>query len=136
MGNGLSGIRYNIEKADKTDGRVQNLASYINVEALQEAHSKQSAKKARGIDKVSKEDYAVNLSENLESLVDRMKKGSFKPEPSRRAYIPKEGSEKGRPLGISCYEDKLVENVIAEILGMIYEPKFMDSSYGFRPGRN
>ena len=136
MGNGLSGIRYNIEKADRTDGKVQNLAPYINAETLRNAHNKMEAKKARGIDKVSKEDYAVNLGANLESLVDRMKKGSYNPEPSRRVYIPKEGSEKGRPLGISCYEDKLVENVIAEILGMIYEPKFMDSSFGFRPGRN
>lgn len=136
MGNGLSGIRYNIEKADRTDRKVQNLAPYINVDTLKNAHNKISANKARGIDRVSKEDYAVNLGTNLESLVDRMKKGSYKPEPSKRVYIPKEGSEKGRPLGISCYEDKLVENVIAEILGMIYEPKFMDSSFGFRPGRN
>jgi group II intron reverse transcriptase/maturase len=136
MGKELSGIRYNIEKADRTDGKVQNLAPYINVETLQNAHIEMDAKKARGIDKISKEDYAVNLGANLESLVDRMKKGSYRPEPSRRVYIPKEGSEKGRPLGISCYEDKLVENVIAEILGMIYEPKFMDSSFGFRPGRN
>lgn len=136
MGNGLSGIRHNIEKADRTDGKVQNLAPYSNVDTLRNAHNKMDAKKAQGIDKVSKEDYAVNLDANLESLVDRMKKGSYKPEPSRRVYIPKEGSEKGRPLGISCYEDKLVENVIAEILGMIYEPKFMDSSFGFRPGKN
>lgn len=136
MGNGLSGIRYNIEKADRTDGKVQNLAPYINVDTLKNAHNKMNANKARGIDRVSKEDYAVNLGTNLESLVDRMKKGSYKPEPSKRVYIPKEGSEKGRPLGISCYEDKLVENVIAEILGMIYEPKFMDASFGFRPGRN
>ena len=53
-----------------------------------------------------------------------------------RAYIPKPGSAKGRPLGISCYEDKLVENVVANILNMVYEPKFMDSSFGFRPGRS
>ena len=136
MGNGLSGIRYNIEKADRTDGKVQNLAPYINLDTLKNAHNHMNPNKARGIDQVSKEDYAVHLQANLKSLVDRMKKGSYKPEPSRRAYIPKEGSEKGRPLGISCYEDKLVENVIAEILSMIYEPKFMDSSFGFRPGRN
>lgn len=136
MGNGLSGIRWNIEKANRTDGKVQNLAPYLNIETLRNAHNRMDGKKARGWDKVSKEDYAVNLSANLESLVDRMKRGSYKPEPSRRTYIPKEGSEKGRPLGISCYEDKLVENVIAEILGMIYEPKFKESSFGFRPGRN
>ncbi|WP_315079829.1 reverse transcriptase domain-containing protein [uncultured Clostridium sp.] len=41
-----------------------------------------------------------------------------------------------RPLGISCYEDKLIENVISQILTMIYERKFYDDSYGFRPNRN
>jgi len=136
MVNGLSGIRYNIDKANKTDGRVQNLASYINVETLRAVHAKMDSKKALGIDKVSKDEYGAKIEDNLESLVDQMKRGSYKPKPSRRAYIPKEGSEKGRPLGISCYEDKLVENVIAEILSMIYEPKFMNASYGFRPGRN
>jgi group II intron reverse transcriptase/maturase len=133
-GNGLSGIRYNIEKADRTDKRVQNLAPYINVDTLREAHNRMNANKARGWDEVSKSDYAINLEANLESLINRMKRGSYQPEPSRRAYIPKEGSAKGRPLGISCYEDKLVENVIADILMMIYEPKFKDSSFGFRPG--
>jgi group II intron reverse transcriptase/maturase len=136
LGNGLAGIRYNIEKADRTDGKVQNLAPYINTETLAEVHRKMDGKKARGWDNVAKEDYAVNLKENLESLVDRMKKGSYKPEPSKRVYIPKEGSEKGRPLGISCYEDKLVENVVAQILGIIYEPKFLHSSFGFRPNRS
>ena len=41
-----------------------------------------------------------------------------------------------RPLGISCYEDKLVENAIAQILEQIYEPKFYNESFGFRPNRN
>jgi RNA-directed DNA polymerase len=136
MENGLSGIRYDIEKANRTDGRVQNLARYINVETLKATHMKMDAKKALGYDNVSKEDYSVNLEENLESLIKRMKRGSYKPLPSRRTYIPKEGSAQGRPLGISCYEDKLVENVIAKILEEVYEPKFLNSSFGFRPKRN
>lgn len=41
-----------------------------------------------------------------------------------------------RPLGISSYEDKLVENAIAQILEQIYEPKFYNESFGFRPNRN
>jgi len=136
MGNGLSGIRYNIEKANRTDGKVQNLAPYINVETLRETHMRMDGSKALGFDNVSKADYGVNLVENLESLVDRMKRGSYKPLPSRRTYIPKEGSTQGRPLGISCYEDKLVENVMGKILEKVYEPKFLNSSFGFRPNRN
>ena len=101
MGSGLSGIRYNIEKANKTDKRVQNLAPYINVETLTYANERMDARKALGWDKVSKDEYNVNLGTNLENLVDRMKRGSYWPKPSRRTYIPKEGSEKGRPLGIS-----------------------------------
>lgn len=136
MVKGLSGIRFNIEKAGRTDGRVQNLAPYVNAETLEAAHRKMDGDKARGWDSVSKADYEVGLAANLASLVDRMKKGSYRPGPSRRTYIPKEGSPKGRPLGISCYEDKLVESVVAEILGMVYEPKFLHSSFGYRPGKS
>lgn len=91
--------------------------------------------KAR-IDRVAKEDYAVNLEENVEHLVKRMKNGSYKPDPIRRVYIPKDGSNKMRLLGISCYEEKMVENIITQILTMVYEPKFYNDSYGFRPNRN
>jgi RNA-directed DNA polymerase len=133
--NELLGIQFNVEKA-RLDGKVQNLASYINKESLIASHKEMNGKKAKGIDGVAKDDYAVNLEVNVENLVKRMKSGSYKPEPSRRVYIPKDGSNKKRPLGISCYEDKLVENVIAQILTMVYEPKFYNESYGFRPNRN
>ncbi len=135
MINGLLGIQFNIEKA-KLDGKVQNLASYINKNTLTASHKEMDGKKAKGIDGVAKEDYSIHLEANVEHLLKRMKSGSYKPEPIRRAYIPKDGSNKKRPLGISCYEDKLVENVIAQILTMVYEPKFYNDSFGFRPNRN
>ena len=73
--------------------------------------------------------------QNRANLVKRMKNGSYRPNPTRRVYIPKETKGKMRPLGISCYEDKLVENAIAQILEQIYEPKFYNESFGFRPCR-
>ncbi|AZV56688.1 group II intron reverse transcriptase/maturase [Clostridium sp. AWRP] len=135
MINELLGIQYNIEKA-RLDGKVQNLAYYINESAIIASHKEMDRKKAKGIDGVSKDDYSVNLKANVERLLKQMRNGSYQPEPIRRTYIPKDGSKKMRPLGISCYEDKLVENVIAKILIEVYEPKFFNESYGFRPNRS
>ena len=132
----LLGIQRNIKKAEKTDKKVQNLASYLNVDTLRAIHKAMDKEKAYGIDEVTKSEYERNLEENLENLVKRMKKGSYQPHPSRRVYIPKDGNGKMRPLGISCYEDKLVEKAIELILMQVYEPKFYDESYGFRPGRS
>ena len=136
MVNELLGIQYNIAKANVTDRKVQNLASYINVDSLRAIHRTMDKNKASGIDKVTKEKYEQNLEENLENLVKRMKTGSYRPNPTRRVYIPKETKGKMRPLGISSYEDKLVESAIAQILEQIYEPKFYNESFGFRPNRN
>lgn len=135
MINELLGIQFNIEKA-RLDGKVQNLASYINEKTLYTSHKEMAKNKAKGIDGIAKEDYAVNLEANIKHLVKRMRNGSYKPEAIRRVYIPKDGTNKMRPLGISCYEDKLVENIIAQILTMVYEPKFYNDSFGFRPNRN
>jgi len=135
MINELLGIQFNIEKA-RLDGKVQNLVSYINENSLMASHKGMNRNKAKGIDGVAKDDYSIEVEANIKHLVKRMKNGSYKPEPIRRVYIPKDGSNKMRPLGISCYEDKIVEKVIAEILTMVYEPKFYNTSYGFRPNRN
>ena len=136
MVNQLLEIQWNIAEAEQTDRKVQNLASYINVEVLKEIHEAIDGEKATGIDKVTKQDYEQNLEENLQKLVQRMKNGSYKPQPVKRVYIPKDVKGKYRPLGISCYEDKLVEQAIAQILNQIYEPKFYNESYGFRPKRS
>lgn len=89
--------------------------------------------RAVGIDGVTKERYGQNLEANLADLSGRLKRMGYHPQPKRRSYIPKAGSEKGRPLGISCFEDKLVELAVKRVLEPIYEEQFEDSSYGYRP---
>ena len=84
MVNELLGIQYNIAKANRTDRKVQNLASYINEDTLKAIHKTMDKRKAYGIDKVTKEDYEQNLEENLANLVKRMKSGSYRPNPTRR----------------------------------------------------
>lgn len=131
MGNERKDIKYQIEHGYK----LYTLIHYVNKETLKEQHEKQRKGKASGIDKITKEEYEKNLDENIDKLLNRMKKFSYKPLPVRRTYIPKLNG-KLRPLGIPAYEDKLVQGVMANILNEIYECKFLDCSYGFRPNRN
>ena len=128
--NELLGIQYNIAKANRTDRKVQNLASYINEDTLKAIHKTMDKRKAYGIDKVTKEDYERNLKENLANLVKRMKSGNYRPNPTRRVYIPKETKSKMRPLGISCYEDKLVENILFAVFRINMKQKY--SSRGWK----
>lgn len=117
-------------------GTVQGIMCYVNEQSLAEQHRKQEHRKASGIDGITKADYGKNLSENLSDLLTRMKRFSYRPQAVRRTYIPKVGSKELRPLGIPAYEDKLVQGVMAEVLNAIYEPLFLDVSFGFRPNRS
>ena len=94
------------------------------------------AKKASGEDGVTKSEYGQHLEDNLRDLSARLKRMGYRPGAKRRSYIPKAGSEKGRPLGISNLEDKIVEAAVKRTLEPIYEAVFEDSSYGYRPGRS
>ncbi len=123
------------ETARKHD-KLQTLVHHINIDSLKEKHEIAMSKKATGVDGVTKDMYSENLEDNLQNLVDRMKRQAYKPQDIRRAYIPKEGSKEKRGLGIPAYEDKLVQGVMADVLNAIYEVKFLDISYGFRPNRS
>lgn len=125
------GIRYQSEHFPT----VQGLMHCVNEQSLLEEHRKQSRRKATGIDGVDKAQYDENAEENIRQLVERMKKYQYKPQPVRRTYIPK-ANGKLRPLGIPAYEDRLVQGVMANALSEVYEPRFLDCSYGFRPGRS
>jgi len=134
MSTGLERIEQLVEQYPKR--KLQTLMHLVNEEAIIEKHNEQVTGKATGIDKVTKSMYGQNIKENAKALIAQMKTFSYRPQPVRRTHIPKEGSEELRPLGIPAYEDKLVQGVMAEILTVIYEPKFYDFSYGFREGRN
>ena len=116
--------------------RVQTVMHHVNADTLRAEHERQKPGKAVGVDEVTKEEYGENLGENIESLIARMKTFSYRPQPVRRTYIPKDGSDKLRPLGIPAYEDKLVQGAMRNVLDAVYEGKFYDFSYGFRAGKS
>lgn len=107
-----------------------------DLDNLRSCYDALNGDKAVGVDGVTKEQYGDHLEENLQSLSGRLKRMGYRPQPRRRSYIPKPGSERGRPLGISCFQDKIVELAVKRSLEPIYEEIFEDSSYGYRPGRS
>jgi len=107
-----------------------------DVDNLRESYEILKANKAVGVDGVTKAQYGKNLEENLRDLSERLRRMGYRPQPKRRSYIPKPGSDKGRPLGISNLEDKIVEQSLKQVVEQIYEEDFEDNSYGYRPGRS
>ena len=116
--------------------KIDTVMYALNTENLKKSAMKIAGNKAVGIDNVTKKEYIENLNSNIENLISRMKRMGYKPKAVRRVYIPKPGSDKKRPLGIPAYEDKIVQDVMTQILNAIYEPMFKEFSFGFRPGRN
>jgi RNA-directed DNA polymerase len=126
------------ERACKEPGLVfTGLYHHIcDVDNLRACYDTLEANKATGVDGVSKAEYGKNLEANLQDLSARLQRMGYRPGPKRRSYIPKPGSAKGRPLGISNLEDKIVEAATKRTLEPIYEAVFEDSSHGYRPGRS
>ena len=81
----------------------------MNEELLRGCFQRLRKDAAAGIDEMTKAEYAENLESNLVNLVGRLHRMAYIPQAVRRKYIPKPGSAKLRPLGIPCFEDKLVQ---------------------------
>lgn len=123
--------------AANSDMVFTHVIHHINKESLQTCFHELDGKKALGIDGVDKASYGKNLDENLQNLMKRMRSMAYIPGPVRQVEIPKDGKPGAtRSLGISNFEDKLVQRMMHKVLESIYEPLFHENSYGFRPGRS
>lgn len=118
---------------ERPNERLTSLAHILNTDFLKQCFEELKRNRAPGVDGVTWEEYGKDLDKNIEELVSKMKALRYIPQPVKRVYIPKDDGSK-RGLGIPSIEDKVVQMGIKKILETIYEPVFLDSPYGFRPG--
>jgi group II intron reverse transcriptase/maturase len=114
--------------------RFTALFHHINVDTLRMAFYALKRKAAPGVDGMTWQDYEADLEPRLRDLHERVHRGAYRPQPSRRTFIPK-ADGKQRPLAIAALEDKIVQGATVMVLNAIYEGNFCGFSYGFRPGR-
>ena len=107
----------------------------INLELLRECFKELDGNKATGLDNVTKDMYSSNLEENLNNIVDRLKTKSYRPNPARKVNIPKPNG-KVRGLAIANFEDKIVQLAVKKIVEAIFEPRFPNNMFGFRPNKS
>jgi RNA-directed DNA polymerase len=125
-----------VERAQRAPaGRFHSLAQLLEVPALTRAYHRQRADAAVGVDGVTKAQYGQNVEANLQDLHERLKTKRYRHQPLRRVHIP-QAQGTTRPIGISVFEDKLVQDAVCEVLEAIYEQDVLACSYGFRPGRS
>jgi group II intron reverse transcriptase/maturase len=119
--------------------KVHSLTGRIDQRLLRDAFKAVKRNRgAAGVDRVSVAMFEQNLDANLNALMQDLKtKGRFRPQPSRRVMIPKDAQRTAfRPLGIPAVRDRVAQEVIRRLLEPIFEPKFHDCSFGFRPKRS
>lgn len=92
-------------------------------------------KGAHGVDGMEVEDLLQYLKDHGEELKKSVLEGKYRPNPVRRVEIPKDNGTM-RTLGIPTAVDRVLQQAITQVLSPIFEPQFVETSYGFRPRRS
>jgi group II intron reverse transcriptase/maturase len=115
--------------------RLLSLNKNLDMDWMREAYGRTRKDGATGVDGMTAEEYAGRLDERLADLIERVKAGTYRVPPVRRTYIPKDEG-KMRPLGITTFEEKVIQRAGVMLLEPVYEQEFLDCSHGYRPGRS
>ncbi|OLR56824.1 group II intron reverse transcriptase/maturase [Hornefia porci] len=112
------------------------LEAILDRRNMNKAYKRVKANKgAPGVDGMTIEEALPYLREHKDELIGRILRGKYTPSPVRRVEIPKPNGGI-RKLGIPTVIDRIIQQAISQKLMPIYEPKFSDGSYGYRPGRS
>lgn len=128
--NALARLR-EVARRDKKN-KFTALLHHVNQDMLRVAYWEMNRQATAGVDGMTWKEYGQNLEVNIEDLLGRVHRGAYRPQPARRAFIPKaDGTQ--RPLGIAALEDKLLQAGVSRVLEAIYEEDFLGFCYGYRP---
>ena len=130
---GLAGVRK--AARERKQERFTTLLHHLTVDLLRASFYALKKSASPGVDGVRWQEYEEGLEDRLIDLKDRIHRGAYRAQASRRIYIPKADGRQ-RPLGIAALEDKIVQQAVVTILNEIYEVDFRGFSYGFRPRRS
>ena len=122
--------------AARPEESFTSLNHYVDMDWMKEAYRRTRRESAAGVDGKTMEQYGKELESNLRDLIGRAKSGRYHAPPVRRVHIPKGDGKETRPIGIPTCQDKVLQRAITMLLEPIYEQDFMESSFGFRPGRS
>lgn len=130
----LERIRQAAEREKR--GKLTSLLHHIYaVDSLREAYYRLEREASPGVDGITWRQYGEELEANLQDLSGRLARGAYRASPVRRVYVPKSDGRQ-RPIGVPGLEDKIVQRATVGVLNQIYEPEFLDFSYGYRPERS
>ena len=136
MGMKIEGIVPNKFTNGRRDNSMELIKEILSDENLNEAiRSVKSNKGVPGVDKMTVYEIDEHLENNMENIKQSILEKKYKPQPVKRVYIPKSNGKK-RPLGIPTVVDRVIQQAIAQVLTQIYDDKFSDNSFGFRPKRS
>ena len=130
---GLEGVRQAARR--QATGKFTSLLHHLTPELLSSSFYSLKKQAAVGVDGVSWREYETGLEDRVIDLHDRVQRGAYRAQPSRRVYISKPDGRQ-RPLGVTALEDKIVQQAVATVLNCIYEERFLGFSCGFRPRRS
>ena len=126
----------NIFTKGRRNSNMRLIEMILSEENLKEAIRRvKSNKGVPGVDKMTVYEIDRYFEENIEDIKQSILDKKYKPQPVKRVYIPKPNGKK-RPLGIPTVRDRVIQQAIAQVLSNIYDDKFSDNSYGFRPNRS
>jgi RNA-directed DNA polymerase len=135
---GMPSALERIGRVARTDKKVRftTLMHHVySLDTLRGAYFSLKRDAAAGVDGRTWREYGERLEENIKDLSARLKRGAYRAKPVRRVFIPKPDGRQ-RPLGVTAFEDKVVQRALVEVLNHVYEADFLGFSYGYRPGRN